>query len=152
MDNVTTQSSTPATLPDATVIGSVEAAFSGDTVQIGLAALASIAGSEGARTATLVSDTNPLPTTGGTLTGSSPATASVSNSSTQMVASNSSRKAIFITNVGSVVVFLAFGTAAISNRGIALYPGGTFGPYPNTTQAINGICASSSTLAIQEFE
>lgn len=53
-DNIVTQSSTPATLPDATRLASVEASFSGDTAVAGVGVLAKSSGSEGARTLTLV--------------------------------------------------------------------------------------------------
>lgn len=53
-DNVSTQSATPATLPDATAIAAVEASFSGDTVLAGLGVLAKVTGAEGARSLTLI--------------------------------------------------------------------------------------------------
>lgn len=53
-DNVTTQSATPATLPDATAIAAVEASFSGDTVLAGVGVLAKSSGAEGARSLTLI--------------------------------------------------------------------------------------------------
>ena len=53
-DNVTVQSATPATIPDTTVIASVEASHSGQTVQAGVGVLAKSAGAEGSRVLTLI--------------------------------------------------------------------------------------------------
>lgn len=53
-DNLVSQSATPATVPDATAIGAAQGSFSGDTVYLGIGLLAKSAGSEGARTFTLV--------------------------------------------------------------------------------------------------
>lgn len=88
-DNVTTQSAAPATPPAATVIATVEASFSGDTVQAGVGVLAKSSGSEGSRSLTLINPatedkqdtgntslasidaklTNPLPVSGTVTTG-----------------------------------------------------------------------------------
>lgn len=83
----------------------------------------------------------------------SPATASVSTSSAQVVAANASRTGLVITNVGAANVYFGLGAAAINNGGIALLPGGTWvmDRYTFSTLVVNAICASSATLAIQEF-
>lgn len=53
-DNVTTQSATPATLPDTTAIAAAEGTFSGDTVLAGVGLLAKSTGAEGSRSFSLV--------------------------------------------------------------------------------------------------
>lgn len=53
-DNVTTQSTTPATPPESTVIATAEVSWSGDTAQAGVSLLGKSSGAEGARTLTLV--------------------------------------------------------------------------------------------------
>ena len=88
-----------------------------------------------------------------TIAPASPATYAVTNSSTTAVAANANRTSLVITNVGGVTVFFGLGAAAVSNSGIALVPSGswTMDRYTFTTSAITAICASASTLAIQEF-
>lgn len=53
-DNVTTQSATPATPPASTIIATVEATHSGDTVQAGVGVLAKTSGAEGTRVLTII--------------------------------------------------------------------------------------------------
>jgi len=88
-----------------------------------------------------------------TITPASPATYAVTNSSSQMLAANASRTGLVVTNVGSVTVFFGMGATAVSNSGIALVPSGswTMDRYTFYAGAINVICASASTLAIQEY-
>lgn len=83
-----------------------------------------------------------------------PATASVSNTDSIVVAANASRKKMVITNLGSTNVFFGDGMSSAMNSGITLGPNlGTWvmDRYTFTTNAIHAICASSSTLAIQEY-
>jgi len=88
-----------------------------------------------------------------TITPASPATYAVTNSSTQAIAANANRTGVVITNVGGVTAFFGLGTTAVNNSGIALVPSGswTMDRYTFYAGAINVICASATTLAIQEF-
>ena len=88
------------------------------------------------------------------LTASAPSSAAVTNSSGQVVASNTSRKGLVIINVGAANVSLAFGgNAAVVNSGITLVPNGVYEADQNifVTDAVNAVSPSSSTIAIQEF-
>ena len=108
----------------------------------------------GTGTEALVGSTNAMPVSvKNPTTASAPATYAVTSSSGQAVASNASRKAMVITNVGSVAVYFGIGATAVVSSGIVLFANGTWvmDPYTFSTGAINAICASSSTLAIQEF-
>ena len=82
-----------------------------------------------------------------------PATASVTSSSAQVIAANALRKNLIVMNLGSVNVSFGLGSTAINNGGITLTPNGTWvmDTFTFTTAAINAICSSSSTLAIQEY-
>ena len=88
-----------------------------------------------------------------TITPGSPATYAVTNTSAEAVAANANRTGLVVTNVGAVPVFFGLGTAAQLNRGIALVPSGswTMDRYTFYAGQITAICASASTLSIQEF-
>lgn len=90
------------------------------------------------------------------LTASTPTTATVGTSSSQVVASNVSRKGLVIINVSSNVVSLAFGAnSAVLNSGITLTTNGSvyeMSEYDYTTSAINAISSGSSVISIQEFQ
>ena len=83
-----------------------------------------------------------------------PASASVTGSSTQVLAANANRKKLVIVNIGSVNVFFGDGFAAAMNSGIVLTPNGTWvmDRYTFTTNALYAICSASSVLSIQEYE
>ena len=83
----------------------------------------------------------------------SPSTGSVTSTSTQMVASNGSRRGLIITNLGAVNVFFGCGATAVTNNGIVLTPNGTWvmDVFTFYTGAINAVCASTATLSIQEY-
>jgi hypothetical protein len=86
-------------------------------------------------------------------TGITPATASVTATSSTAVAANADRVRASITNWGASDVCLAYGATAVFGRGEYLIAGGgSTNVY--TTQAITAICntALTSTLAIQEWE
>ncbi len=88
------------------------------------------------------------------LTPASPATYSLTASTAQALASNSSRKGLVVVNVSSNVVSLGLGANAVLNSGITLYPGGTWSmdEYTFCTGAINAIASvASGVLGIQEF-
>ena len=93
----------------------------------------------------------PIPTGNGTP--ASPATASVTGSSSQVVASNTSRKGLVIINLGTVNVSFGCGATAALNSGITLTPNGTWvmDQFTFTTLAINAICSTTATLSIQEY-
>ncbi len=152
-DNLTTASAAPATPVAGTIIATRSVTYSGDTgAQIAPVGLVTFAGSDDAKTATDVTATNPLPTSGGTLTPASPAAASVGTSSGQAVAANANRKALLLVNTSTNTIYLGFAATAVIGSGVALYPGGSFGPFPNVIGAVNAIASgASSNLAIQEF-
>lgn len=93
---------------------------------------------------------------GSALTPLAPATATAGVASAQMVAANTNRRGLVISNTSANRVFLAFGSNnATLNRGIYLGPGGNWlmDQYTFTTQAVNAIAAAAgSTLSIQEYE
>lgn len=94
--------------------------------------------------ATVVSATSPLPTRepvkGNAL---SKGGITSSGSSQQLVASNTSRTTVEISNSGTTGVWLAFGSAAVAGQGTFLPPTAT-GYWP-TTAAITVINASGGT-------
>lgn len=88
-----------------------------------------------------------------TIVPASPATATAGSSSAIVVAANSNRTGLVITNLGTVNVFFGQGAAAVLNSGLALVPNGTWvmDRYTFYNGAIQAVCASTSTLAIQEY-
>lgn len=88
------------------------------------------------------------------LTPSAPTFASVGLTSAQAVAANASRKGLTLTNTSSAIISLGFGSAAVLNSGVTLYPMGVFfmGEYDFDLGAVNAIAsAAASNLAIQEY-
>lgn len=88
-----------------------------------------------------------------TIVPASPTTFAVTGASQTAVAANANRTGLVITNVGSVTVFFGMGVAAVLNSGIALVSNGswTMDRYTFYAGAITVICASTSTIAIQEY-
>lgn len=87
-------------------------------------------------------------------TPASPTTATVTTTSAQVVAANTSRKGLVIQNLSSNRVSLGLGAAAILNSGITLYPGGIFvmDEFMYFQTAVNAIAsAAGSVISIQEF-
>jgi len=82
------------------------------------------------------------------------ATASVTGVDSTIVAANASRKMLLIANVGVNTLFIGDGAAAVSNKGICLYPGSTWqmDEYTFTTAAIHAISAAGTTASIQEYQ
>jgi len=82
-----------------------------------------------------------------------PATASVTNVDSVVVASNASRKGLIVINLGLVNVNFGCGATSILNGGITLIPNGTWvmDTFTFTTSAIHAICPGAATLAIQEY-
>jgi hypothetical protein len=88
------------------------------------------------------------------LTYSSPTSASVGTSSAPIVAANSSRQGLIVTNLTGNTIFFAFGNAAVLNSGGVIPPYGGFSmdEYTFTTAAMNGIAGTSgNTVAVQEI-
>ena len=106
------------------------------------------------------SGSNPVPVTdvASASTGNSPSQVSVDISSTQILASNTSRKGVNVTNMSYATVSLGFGSDdAEVYYGIILGPGGTFwmDGLDFTTAAINAISDGSATpvyLTVQEWQ
>lgn len=89
------------------------------------------------------------------LTASTPANATVTGSSSQVVASNANRKGLAIINLSSDIIYLGLGSTAVVGRGIALTQTGSvyeMSEYDYTTSSVNAISSgSSSAISIQEF-
>lgn len=106
----------------------------------------------------LTSGSVPATITKVALTAVSPASAVVTASSAQMIASNGLRKGLILTHLGSSgPVSLSFGATtnlAVLNAGLSLTAGTrwTMDDYAFTTSAINAIAtASGPTISIQEW-
>ena len=84
-----------------------------------------------------------------------PVTVAVTTTSAQLIGSNTARTGLSCTNIGSVNAYLAYGTnPAILSGGTAILAGTTWwmDNYLFTTQAINVIAPSATTLSCQEFQ
>lgn len=85
---------------------------------------------------------------------SAPAVFSVGVASAEAVAANASRKSLALTNVSNARISLGFGSPAVLDSGITLYPGGTFvmDEYLFDLGAVNAIAsAAASSLGVQEY-
>ena len=82
-----------------------------------------------------------------------PTTASVTNTSSLVVPSNTSREGLVVMNLGTVNVSFGCDYPAVLNSGITITPNGVWvmDSFTFTTGAINAICSSTATLAIQEY-
>ena len=101
-----------------------------------------------------ISTSNPMPTKHTTCTASSPASATVGTSSSEILASNQSRRGLVIVNTSNADISLAFGVSAVLESGITLTPNGAFSmnEFSYTTQAVHAIGGSANlNLSIQEF-
>jgi len=88
------------------------------------------------------------------LTAAAPNNVSVGVASGALVATNANRTGLNIKNLSGNVVSIAFGTAALLNKGITLNPGEdwSMGEFDFTTAAVNAIASvAASTVAIQEW-
>lgn len=88
------------------------------------------------------------------LNAAAPGTSTVGVASGLIVAANAARKGLVIVNVSINKVCLGFGSAAVLNSGITLYPGGTYvmDEYMFDLGAVNAIAsAASSVISIQEY-
>jgi hypothetical protein len=84
-----------------------------------------------------------------------PVAGSVTTASAQLIAANINRTGLACTNIGTSTAFLAYGAnTAILNGGTAISPGATWwmDDYLFTTDAVNVIAASATTIACQEFQ
>ncbi len=88
--------------------------------------------------------------------GKIPTSVNVTNSSTEIVASNTARKWLVLTNIGNRDVYMAVGQTALDKKGALLGKGGgsiALGVDMITTEAINGITsAGSADVMILEGE
>lgn len=88
------------------------------------------------------------------LTPSSPTAATVGVASAQAVAAAATRKGLVLVNTSNARISFGFGSAAVLDSGITLYPGGVFEMDSNTFDvgAVNAIAsAAASNLSIQEY-
>lgn len=88
------------------------------------------------------------------LTPSAPTATTVGVASAQALASNANRKGLYLTNTSVNTISLGFGSAAVLNSGITLFPKQTFWMAETDFDlgAVNAIAsAASSNLAIQEY-
>ena len=88
------------------------------------------------------------------LTPSSPTTTSVGVASAQAVAAAATRMGLELRNLSTARISLGFGSAAVLDSGITLYPGDAFymDEYSLDRGAVNAIAsAAASSLAIQEY-
>ena len=89
-------------------------------------------------------------------TGQTPSSATVTSSSTEILASNSSRSSAFLGNIGKNDVWLACDVTAVLNEGVLLSRNGgsmLIDGTALTLGAVNGICAATktSTVTFQEL-
>lgn len=151
----TMAASVPVVLPSDQTVNVQMAAGSVDVNPI--VGQAGVDGGDGPVTAAtqrivLANDTPNIVTTRGTTTPGAPGTVTVTTSSATIVAANANRRGLLITNVGSGRVALSFNGAALLDRGIVLYPGGTFemDEFTWMTGAVQAIASVNSDCALQE--
>jgi hypothetical protein len=88
------------------------------------------------------------------LTPSTPLAVSVGLASAQIIAPNSSRKGLKLTNTSNARISLGHGVTAVLDSGDTLYPGGSFAmdEYDFHLNSIHAIASAAlSNLAIQEL-
>lgn len=119
------------------------------------AAVTTGAGASDAGTQRVVLSSDSVVSTKTPLTANTPTFATVGVTSAQVLAANTSRKGLVLVNNSTANISLAFGVAAVSGRGIVLYPGGVFfmDEYMFTTAAVTAIAtAAASNLGVQEWQ
>lgn len=151
-DGVTTQSATPATIPDATKIATDDAGAAGHVQIVKLAYSAD-------GSATLVDAdvdglhvylTNPGDISGGGGSGSKTAAAATCDTTAdQLVAANASRVSLLIRNVGTVDIYLGL-SGVTTSTGMLLSPGEWIAD-DSSTDAWYGI-TGSGTGAVRYIE
>lgn len=89
------------------------------------------------------------------LTAATPANATVTGTSSQIVASNLNRKGLAIVNLSSDIIYIGLGTTALLGKGIALTATGSvyeMSEFDYVTSSVNAISSgTSSPVSIQEF-
>jgi hypothetical protein len=88
------------------------------------------------------------------LSPSAPTVASVGVASAQAVAAAATRKGLILRNLSNARISLGFGSAAVLDNGVTLYPRDTFemDEYDFDLAAVNAIAsAAASSLSIQEY-
>ena len=83
--------------------------------------------------------------------GKIPTNVTVTSSSTEIVAANTARKWLVLTNIGNGDVYVAVGQTALSHKGALLGKGGgsvSLGVDMITTEAINGITSAGSAIVM----
>jgi len=88
-------------------------------------------------------------------TANAPINVSVTNSSTQILAANSDRRLVIISNTGNINVFMSADGTAVVDKGFELRKGDTMqlGEDIDITTTLHGITKGGSTnIAVQEFE
>jgi len=104
-------------------------------------------------TGSLTSITNPI-STKTDLTPSAPTVASVGVASAAAVAAAATRKGLILRNLSNARISLGFGSPAVLDSGVTLYPRDTFDmrEYDFDLSAVNAIAsAAASPLAVQEY-
>ena len=83
-----------------------------------------------------------------------PQTAAITNTDSVALVANGSRKSLVITNLGGTNCYFGINHAAVLLSGIVLTPNGTWvmSRYTFSTGDIHAICATTTTLAIQEYQ
>lgn len=103
----------------------------------------------------VASDQTGIPIKKTDLTPSAPTAASVGVASAQAVAANANRKGLILVNTSTNRISLGFGSAAVLDSGVTLYPNGgsySMGEYDFDLGAVNAIASgATSNLAIQEY-
>lgn len=105
----------------------------------------------------LASDQSAIPVTitKTALTGNSPTSATVGTSSASVLAANTNRRGLVLTNLSVNNISFGLGVAAVLGSGITIVPNGVWvmDEYTFSTQQIFAIAGgASSALAIQEFQ
>jgi hypothetical protein len=88
------------------------------------------------------------------LTPSSPTSVSVGVASASAVAANATRKGLVLINLSSARISFGFGSTAVLDSGITLYPGDSYSmdEYSFDLGVVNAIAsAAASSLAVQEY-
>ena len=85
--------------------------------------------------------------------GAAPISVTTGVTSAAVVVANGTRTGLVCTNIGTYTVFLAVGNTAVASSGIAILANTTWkmDAYTFSTQAVNAISASASTLSCNEF-
>lgn len=104
----------------------------------------------GSGTESLLSSSNPLPTSTASVSNVTETTANVTTSSSTILTSNVTRKAGYVYNISDTTIYISFGSTATTNK-IPVSPGGflTFNCAGiNYTGAINAIHAATGTKTV----